>query len=236
MREIARLSASVTTEFVEPVSLAATLWQDQPELFERLRRRLASYAPNTQRALAADWRMWRAWCAANDRDSFPAKPKDLVDYILVHSPPLERDATGAVSMKKEEGTGTIRRATTVSRWLASLATLHRIADASDPTRDEDVRAARRTMIRGRNTPEQKAPLDWEDVERALAELGDDLRDLRAKALIAVAYSTMARAGRSSSLCGSRISRSAGTGTGPSRCGRKVAVSTSATSRRKHGLR
>jgi len=186
------VSTSVTTDFAEPVPLAASLWQDQPELFERLRRRLASYAPNTQRALAADWRMWRAWCAANGRDSFPANPKDLVDYILVHSPPLERDATGAVSMKKEEGGGTIRRATTVTRWLASLATLHRIADAADPTRDADVRAARRTVIRGRNAPEQKASLHWADVERALAELSDEPRDLRAKALIAVAYSTMAR--------------------------------------------
>jgi integrase len=136
--------------------------------------------------------MWRAWCAANGREAFPAKPKDLVDYILIHSPALERDATGAVKMKKEEGRGTIRRATTVSRWLASLATLHRIADTPDPTRDEDVRAARRTVTRGRNTPEQKAPLHWADVERALAELSDEPRDLRAKALIAVAYSTMAR--------------------------------------------
>jgi integrase len=48
------------------------------------------------------------------------------------------------------------------------------------------------LIRGRNAPEQKAPLHWTDVERALAELGDEPRDLRAKALIAVAYSTMAR--------------------------------------------
>jgi integrase len=116
----------------------------------------------------------------------------LVDYILIHSPPLERDATGAVSMRTEEGGGTIRRASTVTRWLASLATLHRIADTPDPTRDEDVRAARRTVIRGRNTPEQKAPLHWADVARALAELSDEPRDLRAKALIAVAYSTMAR--------------------------------------------
>jgi integrase len=48
------------------------------------------------------------------------------------------------------------------------------------------------VIRGRNAPDQKAPLHWSAVERALAELGDELRDLRAKALIAVAYSTMAR--------------------------------------------
>jgi hypothetical protein len=48
--------------------------------------------------------MWRAWCAANNRESFPAKPKDLIDYILIHSPSLERDATGTVSMmEREEG-------------------------------------------------------------------------------------------------------------------------------------
>jgi hypothetical protein len=74
--EITRIETSVTTHLTDPTPYAATLWQDQPELFERLRRRLASYAPNTQFALAADWRMWRAWCAANNREPFPARPKD----------------------------------------------------------------------------------------------------------------------------------------------------------------
>lgn len=94
-------------------------------------------------------------------------------------------------MEREEG-GTIRRAATVSRWLASIVTLHRIAEVRNPTRDEDVRAARRTVTRGRNIPDQKAPLHWGDVERALNELGHEPRDLRVKALIAVAYSTLAR--------------------------------------------
>jgi hypothetical protein len=48
------------------------------------------------------------------------------------------------------------------------------------------------VVRGRNASEQKAPLHWSDVERALADLSDEPRDLRAKALIAIAYSTMAR--------------------------------------------
>jgi integrase len=177
---------------VAPVPKAAALWQDQPELFDRLRRRLGSYAPNTQRALAADWRRWRAWCSVRDIAPFPARPEAVVDYLLAHSPPLVPDTTGAVAMARDASDPAIRRASTVQRWLASLSTLHRIADVDDPTRSEDVRAARRTLSRGRALPEQKAPLRWPEVSRALEALGSTSRDLRAKALIAVAYSTLAR--------------------------------------------
>jgi integrase len=175
-----------------PSSAAATLWQDQSDLFQKLKRRLVSFSPNTQRALAADWRSWRNWCATSTRAAFPASPADVIAYMLAHSPPLQRTATGELVVDLEARTPTIRRASTVVRWLASLSTLHRIANAADPTRDEDVRAMRRAITRGRNTPEQKAPLRWTDITNALAKLGSDLRDLRSKALIAVAYSTLAR--------------------------------------------
>lgn len=92
-----------------------------------------------------------------------------------------------------EATGPlIRRATTVQRWLASVATLHRVANAPDPTKSEDVKAARRLISRGRGDASQRAPLHWKDVQAALVALGDSPRDLRAKAMISVAYSTMAR--------------------------------------------
>ena len=141
---------------------------------------------------ATDWRAWRAWCTANERIPFPARPSDLVDYLLAHSPPLELDASGAVAMDRDATGPKIRCASTVQRWLASLSTLHRIAEHADPTREQDVKAARRTLARGRNAPEQKAPLRWADLQKALATLGNDPPDLRAKAMIAVAYSTLAR--------------------------------------------
>ena len=176
-----------------PVPGAATLWQDTPLLYERLRNRLTSYAPNTQRALSSDWSSWRTWCAANGVSPFPAAPQALVDYVMAHSPPLELDDRGTVSMNPEATGPKIRRARTVTRWLASLSTLHRIADAPDPTRHADVAAAKRTILRGRDVPDQKAPLRWADILRALEVLGtDELRDVRARALIAVAYSTLAR--------------------------------------------
>ena len=184
--------ATVAPELGLPSSAAATLWEDQADLFEKLRRRLVSYSPNTQRALAADWRAWRSWCATNARAAFPASPADIITYLLAHSPPLLRNATGELVLDLGARAVTIRRASTVTRWLASLSTLHRISNVDDPTRDEDVRATRRAITRGRNAPEQKAPLRWADVNNALVKLGDDLRDVRAKALIAVAYSTLAR--------------------------------------------
>lgn len=176
-----------------PVSGAATLWRDVPLIYARLCNRLASYAPNTQRALASDWGSWRAWCAANGIAPFPATPQALVDYVMAHSPPLELDDRGTVSMSPKASGPAIRRATTIKRWIASLSTLHRIADSPDPTRHADVAAAKRTILRGRDVPDQKAPLRWADVLRALEVLGTkELRDVRARALIAVAYSTLAR--------------------------------------------
>ena len=175
-----------------PVSTAAALWQDEPALFEALRRRLASYAPNSQRAFAADWGRWKQWCEAHRRRPFPAAPEDLVEYVLSHSPPFERDARGTLAMNLSSEAPDIRRASTVTRWLASLSVLHRLANCTDPTKDEDVKAARRSVVRGRLTQEQKAPLHWSDVQKALGTLGEDLRDLRAKALLTVAYSTLAR--------------------------------------------
>ena len=174
------------------MSGAAVLWQEWPRLFDKLRRRLASYSGNTQRALASDWRAWQGWCAAEGREPFPAAAGDVVDYVLAHSPPLVHGAAGELVMELEGVAPHAKRASTVTRWLASLATLHRIADVEDPTRDEDVRAVRRAVTRGRRAPEQKAALRWSDVKRALAVLGNDLRDLRGKALIAMAYSTLAR--------------------------------------------
>jgi integrase len=182
----------VTTEAAAPTSLAATVWQDDALLYERLRRRLASYAPNTQRALASDWKAWRLWCSESARRPFPAQASDVVDFLLVHSPPLTTDASGAVAADHEAEHPQIRRPSTIRRWLASLSTLHRIAEVDDPTRDQDVRATRRTILRGRPLPEQKAALRWADVLKALEALGTGNRDLRAKALVTVAYSTMAR--------------------------------------------
>jgi len=63
------------------------------EIERHVRDRLATYAPNTQRALKADWTIWYAWCvdASNHADgerrsAFPITPAVLIEFILAHSP------------------------------------------------------------------------------------------------------------------------------------------------------
>jgi integrase len=134
----------------------------------------------------------RAWGAANERVPFPARPADLVDHLLAHSRPVELDESRAVAMDRDATGQRTRRASTVQRWLASLSTAQGIAEHADPTRELGVEAARRARSRRRVAPEQKAPLRWADVEEALATRGNERADLRAKAMIVVAYSTLAR--------------------------------------------
>ena len=79
--------------------------------------------------------------------------------------------------------------------IANLKDLHRVlARAADATRRAYVKGAYRQFTRGRPTSQPKQALRWEHVQHALAALRTDSLtcDLRAQALLAVAYSTMAR--------------------------------------------
>jgi hypothetical protein len=61
-----------------PIPFAATIWEDQPDRFEQLRRRLA-------------------------RIAFPASASDVSEFALAHSPPLYTDQTGDLAVLDEEG-------------------------------------------------------------------------------------------------------------------------------------
>ena len=177
-----------------PVAGAATLWQDTPLLYERLRNRLASYAPNTQRALASDWRAWRAWCAASDRKTFP--PRRRTSSSMCWRTPRLSSSTIAVpcrwiAMRRDRRS--VARARS-QRWLASLSTLHRIAEHADPTRHAGrERGASARFSAAAMSRTRRRRFDGRMFSDALEVLGKDkLRDVRASAMIAVAYSTLAR--------------------------------------------
>src|SRR5882672_12592773 len=57
------------------------------EIQRHVRDRLATYAPNTQRALKADWTVWHTWCVdprnhddGESRDSFPITSAVLIEF------------------------------------------------------------------------------------------------------------------------------------------------------------
>lgn len=165
-----------------------------------IRDRLATYAPNTQRALKADWTVWHTWCVdsrnhadGQPRSSFPITSAVLIEFIKAHSPGEVRAADGTRSVDERLTHRRVKSARTIQRYLASLRALHRLAGyKDDPTADVDVEAARRLVMRGRTRAKPKKPVRLAQVEEVLALEPITSRDKRDRAMLAIAYSAMLR--------------------------------------------
>lgn len=170
------------------------------EIERHVRDRLATYAPNTQRALKADWTVWHTWCVdprnhddGNPRNSFPITPAVLIEFVMAHSPGEVRAADGTRSVDERITHRRVKSARTIQRYLASLRALHRLAGyKDDPTADADLEATLRLVMRGRTRARPKKPLRLAQVEEVLALEPKTLRDKRDQSMLAVAYSAMLR--------------------------------------------
>lgn len=170
------------------------------EIHRHVHDRLATYAPNTQRALKADWTVWHTWCVdsrnhadGNPRNSFPITPAVLIEFITAHSPGEVRTADGTRSVDERLTHRRVKSARTIERYLASLRALHRLAGLKDdPTADVDVEATRRLVMRGRTRAKPKKPLRLAQVEEVLALKAETHREKRDRAMLSVAYSAMLR--------------------------------------------
>lgn len=170
------------------------------EIERHVRDRLATYAPNTQRALKADWTVWHTWCVdprnhadGEARASFPITPGVLIEFVIAHSPGEVRAADGTRSVYERLTHGRVKSARTIQRYLASLRALHRLAGyKDDPTADADLEATLRLVMRGRTRAKPKKPVRLAQVEEVLALEPLTGRDKRDRAMLAVAYSAMLR--------------------------------------------
>lgn len=135
---------------------------------------------NTQRARRSDWKVFTTFCAARQFLPLPASPAGVAAFIETMGLPL-----GGIPA---------RSVATLERYLSTIARAHTLADVPDPTRTAYVKGAYRQLTRGRPASQPKQALRWEAIAAALSTLntGSLTWDLRAKALLAVAYSTMAR--------------------------------------------
>lgn len=104
---------------------------------------LQAMAPASKLAIAADLDCWLDWCAHEHRRTLPADPEDLVRYLRI----LEADG---------------KKPATLSRRIASLATVHRMLDLGGempPTSAPMVRNALRAQRRRQGAAQrQAAPL------------------------------------------------------------------------------
>lgn len=133
-----------------------------------------AYAPNTMRAYRADWKFFLPFCEARDALALPASPETVAAYI-------------AALMDAGLKSATIRRKAN------SIAAIHRWSDLPNPVDHVEVQLALRKMYRrlGRHS-RQALGLTSELMERLIAATTNDLRGLRDRALLRLAYETLCR--------------------------------------------
>ena len=133
-----------------------------------------------------------------------------------HSPPLPA-APGTVRKFLETSFGGAepKSAATVERYLSTIAHAHTLADLPDPTKTAQVKGAYRHLARDQPSSQPKAALRGAHITYALEHLktSNPSWDLRAKALLAAAYCTMARRAELVALRVEDLSFNADTGDG-----------------------
>lgn len=147
------------------------------QLAAYVRLAAGAHAPNTERALRADLRVFLAWCRARGEAALPARPETVALFI--------RDRAQAKALG------------TVVRYTRSIAKIHLAAGLANPCDGEAVALALKAVRRAnRRDPHQARGLTWNVLSRILEALrtsGEPIeqRDL---AMVALAYNTLARRG------------------------------------------
>jgi site-specific recombinase XerD len=132
---------------------------------------------NTVRARRSDWRVFIRFCIARHYTPLPAAPVVVREFL-----------------KASFGGAEPRSVATVERYLSTIAHAHTLTDLPDPTKTAHVKGAYRHLARDRPSSQPKAALRGSHIMYALVHLKtkNPSWDLRARALLAVAYCTMAR--------------------------------------------
>src|SRR6266404_7372999 len=165
----------------QPESLAApTAVQSAKMPLERLREwqgmAEGAYAANTLRAQKADGAIFQAFCEGRGESFLPADPKTIRVFI-----------------EHEVNCG--KKPATVRRYIATIGRAHIGAGLLNPCSGEAVRLALKKM--GRETSARQAQaraLGWKEIKEFIGSAGKGLRVDRERALLCVAYETLARRG------------------------------------------
>jgi integrase len=148
--------------------LAALLeWQAMAE---------GAYSANTLRAQKADGAIFQAFCEARAEPYLPAHPKTIRAFI-------------------EDQVKASKKPATVKRYVATIARVHIAAGLLNPCSSEVVRLGLKKMGRETSARQDQAhPLGWKDIKEFIESAGEGLRADRERAMLCVAYETLARRG------------------------------------------
>jgi integrase len=148
--------------------LAALLeWQAMAE---------GAYSANTLRAQKADGAIFQAFCESRGEPYLPADPKTIRAFID------DRVKAG-------------KKPATVKRYVATIARVHIAAGLLNPCSSDAVRLGLKKMGRETSARQGQAqPLGWKDIKEFIESAGEGLRADRERAMLCVAYETLARRG------------------------------------------
>src|SRR5271168_1729434 len=148
--------------------LAALLeWQAMAE---------GAYSANTLRAQKADGAIFQAFCESRGEPYLPADPKTIRAFI-------------------EDRTAAGKKPATIKRYVATIARAHIAAGLLNPCSSEAVRLGLKKMGRETSARQDQAhPLGWKEIKEFIDSAGEGLRADRERAMLCVAYETLARRG------------------------------------------
>ena len=132
------------------------------------------YPPNTQKAWRCDWAVFLAFCEPTSACPLPTTPETVAAFVA-HC--------------RIEG----KKPATVRRYLSTIAVAHRVAKLVNPCADEAVQLEIKGLYNELSARQRQArALGWAEIKRFLETAGESLPATRERALICVAYDTMAR--------------------------------------------
>jgi integrase len=132
------------------------------------------YPANTKRAWRSDWQVYEGFCAERGVTTVPATPSTVAAFV---------EACG------EEG----KKPATIRRYLTTIALAHRVAKLANPCVEEPVRHALKGLTNEVSSAQRQARgLGWTEIQTFIERAGEGLRATRERALLCVAYDTMAR--------------------------------------------
>jgi integrase len=148
--------------------LAALLeWQAMAE---------GAYSANTLRAQKADGAIFQAFCESRGEPYLPADPKTIRAFI-------------------EDQVKAGKKPATIKRYVATIARVHIAASLLNPCSSEAVFLGLKKMGRETSARQDQAhPLSWKDIKEFIDSAGEGLRADRERAMLCVAYETLARRG------------------------------------------
>ena len=137
-------------------------------------RAQGAYPPNTRKAWACDWASYASFCEDQGLCPLPANPETVAGFV-------------------QYCRGSAKKPATVQRYLSTIALAHRVAKLMNPCDDEAVRLEIKAFTNAVGVRQRQArALGWEHIKQFLESAGKSLPATRERALICVAYDTMAR--------------------------------------------